>query len=151
MTVNNLQENLNRQIEMYQQLLAIVRQQLIAIGESGAMESWLAQRQNLMNQIESIQSEARSIESELAEEFGLPNFNLRGLDGNLSGEQYNPLAKSYARLGWVLSEIVAVDIEFEEAMRNKIAALTTSAPKPAPSGQQAIDAYKAQNQKKTKS
>lgn len=149
MMVSNLRAKLARQIEMYQELLAIVREQLAAAGESssgpsGTMETSLARRQNIMSQIESAQAETKAIEDEIAHNYRLAEFNLHSLSAHLTVDEYDPLAKSYARLGWVLSEIVAVDIDLEEAMRKRLDDLAAPVSKPAPIGKLAIDAYKAQ-------
>ncbi len=149
MTVSKLRDNLGQQIEIYQKLLVIVREQLAAAqasgaGQSGIVEGGLARRQSMMNEIETLQAEAKSKEDQIATKFGLAEYNLRSLYAHLTSAEYDPLAKSYARLGWVLSEIVAVDIELEEAMKKRLDDLATPVAKPAPIRKQAIDAYKAQ-------
>lgn len=149
MKVSNLRDNLGRQIELYKKLLIIVREQLAAAeaspaGQASIMEAGIANRQSMMSQIEVMQAEAKSLETEIAKQFGLADFNLRTLHAHLTAAEYDPLAKTYARLGWVLSEIVGVDIDLEAAMRKKIDGLAAPTAKPAPIGKQAIDAYKAQ-------
>jgi hypothetical protein len=146
--VRMLLDNVEQRVAIYQAVLTLGRRQLELVEESGfpanaeSVTKPLLERKKLIEQAEQLQAQAKAMESDLASEVGLAAFSVPGLQGKLAAGQYQELARAYARLGWILSELVAVDSTLEESLREKIGMatrkLTTSV-----NSRQVADAYKS--------
>ncbi|MGI6550473.1 MAG: hypothetical protein ACOX4Q_10645 [Syntrophomonadales bacterium] len=111
--VRDLIENLGRQEGTYQNMRVLARQQLEAaadpVGSEFDEDVVLKEKAELVEDLQLLTARARLLERDLAQRFGMPEFTLKGMSGNVSDELYQSLAEAFARLGGVLKDIADLD------------------------------------------
>jgi hypothetical protein len=143
--VRDLIENLGRQEGIYQNMRVLARQQLEAaadpVGSEFDEDVILKEKAELVEDLQLLTARARLLERDLAQRFGMPEFTLKGMSGNVSDELYQSLAEAFARLGAVLKDIADLDAETIQLMNSRLSTYRAHRRQPANTAQ-AVRAYR---------
>lgn len=143
--IETLIENLGRQEEIYQEMRSLARQQMEATADPAGSEFdedvVLKAKAQLVEDLQLLTARALLLERDLAERFGMPEFTLKGLSGNISDELYQSLAEAFAKLGGVLKDIADLDARTIQLMNSKLSAYRAHRRQPANTAQ-AVQAYR---------
>jgi len=147
--ITKIVENYNRQIELYNDMADLARQQLDSLearldgtSENTNLAQVLINRQQILGKIEELENINKSLRQRTCQKMGIEAFVLSQLKPNLKEEEYQGLQEVLKNMGNILAGIQEIDDNNQQLM-NK--ALTTNR-KRAVTADQARDAYN-QNKK----
>lgn len=147
-------ENFHKQQQLYLHIADLSCKQLSLLSE----DHWLAKqeglndllkkRQTVNKEIDVLNSHNKSLQKQITEQLGLPEFVLSRLESKLEAEQYESLSDVITGLGDILAKINAIDEQNHILIKKQAG---TSQVKPQSNRQQAQNAYQQAVQQGKKS
>ncbi|MGE5543391.1 MAG: hypothetical protein ACM3UW_00315 [Bacillota bacterium] len=144
-SIRELCTSLKQQEGMYLDMRRLSHQQLEAARDpagSGFDEGLiLKQKAKLVEDLQLAAARARLIESDLANQFGLPEFTIKSLHGKIDNELYQSLVQAYEGLSRILKDITELDDYTIGLIGSRLAAYQRPRQRPT-NALQALQAYR---------
>ncbi|WP_054693902.1 flagellar export chaperone FlgN [Syntrophomonas palmitatica] len=149
--IQDIIDNYQTQTKLYRKMLTYAQEQLEMVRSSEdnqQLKKLLLNRQNLMNELNSLNEEVRKLQNGVMDILGISKFTYSELGGKINDEHFTALKEVVSELVHILDEINKVDVINQSLLRSNSGHKLISSP----NFREAADAYnKALLQKKEKS
>jgi predicted XRE-type DNA-binding protein len=117
----DIMNNYQQQIELYEHMLELARQQLKLVEEkSPSAEDILAERHDLMDDISSLNKQNQAQQETLCQSMGIESFSLSHLSKVLDAVLVEEMGLLLKDLGRVLQQIEVVDQSIQEHLNQQL-------------------------------
>jgi len=143
--IDNIIHNFNKQWLLCEKMAASAQEQLEVLkqadnaGISSQVMDIVAQRQKLLEDLQVLEDENRSLQEQVVSELGINEFTLSQLEAKLQNEQFAHLKEMVNQLGTILKTISEIDDQNQTLMRENLTRVKK--PKTRANSQQASAAY----------
>lgn len=121
--IDNIIHNFNKQWLLCEKMAASAQEQLEVLkqadnaGISSQVMDIVAQRQKLLEDLQVLEDENRSLQEQVVSELGINEFTLSQLEAKLDNEQFVHLKEMVNQLGTILKTISEIDDQSQALMR----------------------------------
>lgn len=143
--IENIIRNFEDQWQLCGKMAALAQEQLEMLkqadkaGISSQVMDIVAERQKLLDDLQALEAENRSLQEQVINELGINEFTLSQLETKLEDEQFTNLKEMVNRLGTILKSISEIDDHTQALMREVLAWVNKT--KPRVNNEQASAAY----------
>jgi len=143
--IENIIHNLEEQGQLCEKMAARAQEQLDILqqadksGIPAQVMDIMTGRQKLLEDLQVLEAENRSLQEQVINELGINEFTLSQLEAKLEDEQFNHLQVMVNQLGAMLKSISEIDDQNQTLMKENL--IRTNQTKPRANNQQASVAY----------
>jgi len=143
--IENIIQNFEEQWQLCEKMAACAQEQLEILkqadkaGISSQVMDIVTKRQKLLDDLQVLEAENRSLQAQVISELGINEFTLSQLEAKLEDEQFANLKEMVNRLGTILKSISEID-DHSQALMGEVLAWVNKT-KPRVNNEQASAAY----------